>query len=73
MPIPGYTVPPYYDSMIGKLIVHRPTRAEAIATMRRCLAELRVTGIKTTASFQDEVLSQPEFVNGTVDTKCGRT
>ena len=66
---PGYTVPPYYDSMIGKLIVYRPTRAEAIATMRRCLAELRVTGIKTTAGFQSEVLAQPEFANGTVDTK----
>jgi acetyl-CoA carboxylase, biotin carboxylase subunit len=65
----GYIVPPYYDSMIGKLIVHRATRAEAIATMRRCLAELRVTGIKTTAGFQDEVLSQKEFVEGTVDTK----
>ncbi|MDZ4849799.1 MAG: acetyl-CoA carboxylase biotin carboxylase subunit [Pirellulaceae bacterium] len=65
----GYTVPPHYDSMIGKLIVHRPTRAEAIATMRRCLAELRVSGIKTTASFQDEVLAQVEFVEGTVDTK----
>jgi acetyl-CoA carboxylase, biotin carboxylase subunit len=65
----GYTVPPYYDSMIGKLIVHRATRAEAIATMRRCLAELRVTGIKTTASFQDEVLAQKEFVEGNVDTK----
>jgi acetyl-CoA carboxylase biotin carboxylase subunit len=55
--------------MIGKLIVHRATRTEAIATMRRCLAELRVTGIKTTASFQDEVLSQKEFIEGTVDTK----
>jgi len=65
----GYTVPPHYDSMIGKLIVYRPTRAEAIATMRRCLAELRVTGIKTTASFQSEVLAQPEFADGTVDTK----
>ncbi len=65
----GYTVPPHYDSMIGKLIVHRPTRSEAIATMRRCLAELRVTGIKTTASFQSEVLAQPEFEEGRVDTK----
>ena len=65
----GYTVPSHYDSMIGKLIVYRPTRGEAIATMRRCLAELRVTGIKTTASFQSEVLAQPEFADGTVDTK----
>ncbi len=66
---PGYTVPPHYDSMIGKLIVYKPTRQEAIATMRRCLAELRVTGIKTTANFLDEVLAQPEFVDGSVDTK----
>jgi len=65
----GYVVPPHYDSMIGKLIVYRPTRTEAIATMRRCLAELRVTGIKTTAGFQSEVLAQPEFADGTVDTK----
>jgi acetyl-CoA carboxylase biotin carboxylase subunit len=66
---PGYLVPPHYDSMIGKLIVHRATRAEAIATMKRCLRELRISGIKTTASFLDEVLSQPEFVEGSVDTK----
>ena len=45
----GYTVPPYYDSMIGKLLVHRPTREEAIATMLRCLDELQVAGIETTA------------------------
>jgi acetyl-CoA carboxylase, biotin carboxylase subunit len=66
---PGYTVPPHYDSMIGKLIVHRATRTEAIATMQRCLRELRVTGIKTTAPFLNEVLSQPEFIEGRVDTK----
>ena len=44
----GYTVSPYYDSMIGKLIVHQPTRPEAIACMKRALAELRIEGIKTT-------------------------
>lgn len=65
----GYTVPPYYDSMIGKLIIHRPTREEAIATMRRALAELQVEGISTTASFHDKVLQHPEFVAGTHDTK----
>ncbi len=64
----GYTVPPHYDSMIGKLIVHRPTRAEAIATMRRALRELSVAGIATTASFHDRVLQHPEFVEGCHDT-----
>ncbi len=65
----GYTVPPHYDSMIGKLIVHRPTREEAIATMRRALKELGIEGIATTASFHDRVLQHPEFVAGTHDTK----
>ncbi len=65
----GYTVPPYYDSMIGKLIVHRPTRDEAIACMKRALSELRVEGIKTTAPFHLRVLSHATFVEGMVDTK----
>ncbi len=65
----GYSVPPFYDSMIGKLIVHKPTREEAIACMLRCLAELNVQGISTTAAFQMRVLMEPAFVNGTVDTK----
>ena len=62
------TVPPYYDSMIGKLLVHRPTREEAIA-MLRCLEELQVGGIETTASFHKKVLTHPEFAAGTIDTK----
>lgn len=65
----GYTVPPHYDSMIAKIIVHRETRDEAIATMQRALSELRITGIKTTADFHKTVLAQAEFVQGTVDTK----
>src|SRR5438874_628198 len=65
----GYTVPPYYDSMIGKLIVHRSTRDEAIATMKRALSQLRVEGIKTTAPFHLRVLSHATFVEGMVDTK----
>ncbi|MEL7496670.1 MAG: acetyl-CoA carboxylase biotin carboxylase subunit [Planctomycetota bacterium] len=65
----GYTVPPYYDSMVGKLIVHQPTRAQAIACMVRCLDELRIQGIKTTAEFQKSVLLHEDFVNGKVDTK----
>ena len=66
---PGYNVPPYYDSMIAKIIVHRPTREQAIECMLRSLRELRITGIKTTASFHEIVLRQPEFAQGTVDTK----
>lgn len=65
----GYTVPPYYDSMIGKLIVHKPTREEAIACMIRALEELHVEGIATTAPFQIRVLKDPTFIAGKVDTK----
>jgi len=64
----GYTVTPYYDSMIGKLIVHQPTRAEAIQCMLRALRELRVEGIKTTAPRQIDILSHPAFQEGRVDT-----
>ncbi len=64
----GYVVPPYYDSMIGKLIVHQPTRAEAIRTMQRALAELRVEGIHTTTSLHQEILSHSAFVEGRIDT-----
>jgi acetyl-CoA carboxylase biotin carboxylase subunit len=55
--------------MIGKLIVHRPTREEAITTMLRALAEMQVEGIKTTASFHEKVLRHPEFIEGRHDTK----
>jgi acetyl-CoA carboxylase biotin carboxylase subunit len=64
----GYVVPPYYDSMIGKLIVHQPTRADAIACMQRALAELRVEGIETTVPLHQEILSHSAFVEGRIDT-----
>ncbi len=64
----GYVVPPYYDSMIGKLIVHQPTRADAIACMQRALAELRVEGIETTIPIHQEILSHSAFVEGRIDT-----
>ncbi|MCA9105434.1 MAG: acetyl-CoA carboxylase biotin carboxylase subunit [Planctomycetales bacterium] len=64
----GYMVPPYYDSMIGKLIVHQPTREQAIACMLRALDELRVKGIKTTAPFHKRVLEHADFAAGTIDT-----
>jgi acetyl-CoA carboxylase biotin carboxylase subunit len=64
----GYVVPPHYDSMIGKLIVHQSTRAKAIACMLRALDELRIEGIATTASFHKKVLQHSEFAEGRVDT-----
>lgn len=65
----GYSVPPYYDSMIGKLIVHKPTREKAIAGMIRSLEELKVRGIPTTVDFQMKVLQHRDFIEGKVDTK----
>jgi acetyl-CoA carboxylase biotin carboxylase subunit len=64
----GYIVPPYYDSMIAKLIVHHPTRGEAIECMNRALAELRIEGIKTTTSFLQHMLRESAFAKGDVDT-----
>jgi acetyl-CoA carboxylase biotin carboxylase subunit len=65
----GYVVPPHYDSMIGKLIVHQPTRLQAIECMKRSLSELRIEGIATTVPFHLELLSDSTFVDGWIDTK----
>ncbi len=64
----GATVSPYYDSMIAKLIVHQPTREEAIATMKRALREFKIGPIKTTIPACLEVLSHNLFVESKVDT-----
>jgi acetyl-CoA carboxylase biotin carboxylase subunit len=64
----GYTIPPYYDSLIGKLIVRGQDRAEAIARMRRALQEFVVQGIKTTIPFHLRVMDHPDFVKGAVST-----
>ncbi len=64
----GYTVSPYYDSMIGKLIVHQPTRDEAIACMQRALSELRIEGIKTTVPRLKEIISHAAYRDVRVDT-----
>ena len=61
-------MPPYYDSMIGKLIVHRPTRAKAIQTAKRALREMQLEGVKTTIPLFLEVLEHSDFVKGDVDT-----
>ena len=65
----GYTVPPNYDSMIGKLLVHQPTRELAIASMLRALSELRIQGIKTTVPRLQDILRHANFAEGRVDTK----
>jgi acetyl-CoA carboxylase biotin carboxylase subunit len=64
----GYTVSPYYDSMIGKLIVHQPTRAEAIACMKRALTELHIEGVKTTIPIHQKILDHAAFNEASVDT-----
>jgi acetyl-CoA carboxylase biotin carboxylase subunit len=64
----GSVVPPHYDSLVGKLIVHQPTRREAIDTMTRALRELRVTGIRTTVPLHLEVLANTAFHEAQVDT-----
>ncbi len=65
----GYNIPPTYDSMIGKLIVHRATRAEAIAVARRALSEFVIDPIKTTVPLCQEILAHPRFAAGQWDTK----
>ncbi|MBL8694598.1 MAG: acetyl-CoA carboxylase biotin carboxylase subunit [Planctomycetes bacterium] len=64
----GAEIPPNYDSLVAKLIVHRPTRREAIATMRRCLSEFHVEGISTTIPFHRKVFEHADFLSGEVDT-----
>ncbi len=63
-----YFVPPYYDSMIGKLIVHAKTREEAIRKMQAALCELVIEGLDHNAEFQMDVLEDEEFRNGTYTT-----
>ncbi len=65
----GYKVPPFYDSLLAKLIVHGTDRPEAIARMRNALSSFVLEGVHTTIPFLLEVLDHPEFVAGNVDTK----
>jgi acetyl-CoA carboxylase, biotin carboxylase subunit len=60
----GYFVPPYYDSLVAKLIVHAPTRARAIDRMRRALDEFAVVGIKTTIPLHQRIVDDPDFQAG---------
>ncbi|MDR3273351.1 MAG: acetyl-CoA carboxylase biotin carboxylase subunit [Flavobacteriaceae bacterium] len=60
----GYKIPPYYDSMIAKLIATAPTREEALAKIRRALEEFHIGGIKTTIPFHRQLMDEPDFVSG---------
>lgn len=60
----GYTVPPHYDSLVAKLVVHGQTRAEAIARLKRSLDEMVVSGIKTTLPLHQRIVADPEFQAG---------
>ncbi|MFH1645796.1 MAG: acetyl-CoA carboxylase biotin carboxylase subunit [Candidatus Omnitrophota bacterium] len=64
----GYTISPFYDSMIGKIIVHGRTRTEAIYTMQRALEEYVVEPIKTTIPFHRRVMADDAFIRGAIDT-----
>jgi acetyl-CoA carboxylase biotin carboxylase subunit len=65
----GYTVPPYYDSLLAKVIVHGNTRAEALARMRQALDSFIIEGVTTTIPFLGRVMRHPDFIAGQVDTK----
>ncbi len=64
----GYTIPPYYDSMVAKVIVHGEDRIDAIRKMRSALGEVVVDGITTNLDFQYDILNHPTFLSGDIDT-----
>lgn len=65
----GYRIPPFYDSMIAKLIVTAPTREQAIKKMKRALQEFIIEGIKTTIPYHIQLLDDPNFKKGSISTK----
>jgi acetyl-CoA carboxylase biotin carboxylase subunit len=65
----GYFVPPHYDSMIAKLIVHHRDRGRAIARMKRALEAMVIEGIKTTIPIHLQILSEPDFIKGNLSTR----
>ena len=65
----GAMIPPYYDSMIAKLIVHAADRDTAIELMRRAIARTRVAGVTTTAPLHDAILAHPDFAASPVTTR----
>ena len=63
----GYTIPPYYDSMIAKVIVWAKNRTEAIRKMQSALGEVIIEGIDTNVDYQYEILEHPDFQSGKTD------
>ncbi|GAB6053365.1 acetyl-CoA carboxylase biotin carboxylase subunit [Magnetospira thiophila] len=63
----GYRIPPYYDSMVGKLIVHGANRNECLMRLRRCLGEYVIDGIRTTIPLHQRLVDNAEFINGDYD------
>ncbi len=63
----GYRIPPYYDSLIGKLIVHGKTRNECLMRLKRALSEFVIDGIETTIPLFNELIQQPDIANGLYD------
>ncbi|MEO1206801.1 MAG: acetyl-CoA carboxylase biotin carboxylase subunit [Pseudomonadota bacterium] len=63
----GYAIPPYYDSLIGKLIVHGKTRNECLMRLKRALSEFVIDGIETTIPLFNELIRQPDIANGMYD------
>jgi acetyl-CoA carboxylase biotin carboxylase subunit len=65
----GYQIPPTYDSLLGKLIVHAPTREKAMDRMRRALSEYIIEGVRTTIPFHLQLMTDPVFRSGNFDIK----
>jgi acetyl-CoA carboxylase, biotin carboxylase subunit len=65
---PGSRVPPFYDSLMAKIVAHGPDRASALAALRRAIATTRLSGVASNLSFHAAALADPEFQAGGVDT-----
>ncbi len=65
----GYELPPHYDSLIAKVLVHGRDRQEALSRMKRALRELEIDGVITTAQFHERLLNEPDFISGNYDTQ----
>ena len=63
----GYQIPPYYDSMLAKLIVHGNNREEAIAKMKSALGEMIIQGVDTNVDYQFEIMNDPDYQKGVFD------
>ena len=70
---PGYLVPPFYDSLLAKLIVVGSDRAQAVERMQRALGEFHIEGVETTVPFLRKLLARPEYISGRVNTRWVET